>query len=91
MPTLRSLLAALPHLPVQPLETVLVRQVPLEDLVAAGLPPDFLFTSGRPNRYNPAGVECVYFAEDERTASAERAAGLPRRLAVPCAWGPPPS
>ena len=27
--------------------------------------------SGRPNRYNTAGVRCIYFAEDEATAAAE--------------------
>lgn len=32
---------------------------------------DFLFMSGRPYRFNPAGVRCVYFAEGERTAAAE--------------------
>lgn len=34
-------------------------------------PPDFRFTSGRPNRYNPAGIEGVYFAADAATAGAE--------------------
>ena len=34
-------------------------------------PPDFLFTSGRPGRYNPAGVEGVYFSADGATAGAE--------------------
>jgi hypothetical protein len=27
--------------------------------------------SGRPNRYNTAGVRCIYFAEDDATAAAE--------------------
>jgi RES domain-containing protein len=27
--------------------------------------------SGRPSRFNTAGVKCVYFAEDEATAAAE--------------------
>jgi len=27
-------------------------------------PPAFLWTSGKANRYNPAGIECIYFAED---------------------------
>lgn len=44
--------------------------VPLGDLVKNS-PPDFLFTSGKPNRYNPAGIECVYFSEDEATARLE--------------------
>jgi RES domain-containing protein len=32
---------------------------------------DYLFMSGRPSRFNTAGVKCVYFAEDEDTAAAE--------------------
>jgi RES domain-containing protein len=36
-----------------------------------GDPPRFLYTSGRPNRCNPRGVDCLYFSEDERTADAE--------------------
>ncbi|MGH7785607.1 MAG: RES family NAD+ phosphorylase [Candidatus Binatia bacterium] len=50
--------------------TRLIRVVPALDL-GRRVPPNFLFTSGRPNRFNPAGVECVYFAEDEATAVAE--------------------
>lgn len=41
--------------------------------------PDFLYTSGKPNRYNMAGVECVYFSADESTARAE----LSRALTIP--------
>lgn len=37
----------------------------------AGLPRTFLFTSGRANRCNPAGVRCVYFSETAETARAE--------------------
>lgn len=33
--------------------------------------PDFLFTSGRPGRYNPRAVEAIYAAEDQATAGAE--------------------
>lgn len=33
--------------------------------------PDFLFTSGRPNRYNPRGIDALYAAEDQATAGAE--------------------
>jgi RES domain-containing protein len=43
-------------------------------------PPDFLFASGRPNRFNPRGVRCLYFSEEAETAEAERARyweGLP--------------
>jgi len=32
---------------------------------------DFLFTSGKPYRFNTAGIECIYFAENEKTARAE--------------------
>ena len=32
---------------------------------------DFLFTSGKANRFNTRGVWCVYFAEDDATAEAE--------------------
>ena len=53
-----------------------LRAIPLERIVERRVlesrrPPDFLFTSGRPNRYNPAGVECVYFSADGATAGAE--------------------
>jgi RES domain-containing protein len=33
--------------------------------------PDWLFTSGKPNRYNPAGVNCVYSAETKEVAQSE--------------------
>jgi len=36
-------------------------------------PPDWLFTSCKPARYNPKGVACVYLAQDGRTARAELA------------------
>jgi len=36
-----------------------------------GSPPRYLFTSRRPGRYNPRGVECVYFAETEEVADIE--------------------
>ncbi len=48
----------------------LVRCVPHLDFMASD-PPRFLYTSGRPNRCNPRGVDCLYFSEDERTADAE--------------------
>ncbi len=37
----------------------------------AGDTPTFLRTSGRPNRCNPRGVDCLYFCETEATASLE--------------------
>jgi RES domain-containing protein len=49
---------------------MLVRRVPLTPLIESWAL-DFLFVSGRPYRFNPAGVRCVYFAEDERTAAVE--------------------
>lgn len=60
---------ALARAPVRPLKAMLVRCVALQPLISVGKP-DFLFTSGKPNRFNPAGVHCIYFAEDERTARA---------------------
>jgi RES domain-containing protein len=56
--------------PSRPLHTRLVRRVPMLDMIQ--LPPiNFLFTSGKANRFNTAGIECIYFAEDEETARAE--------------------
>ncbi|MDD2708070.1 MAG: RES family NAD+ phosphorylase [Verrucomicrobiae bacterium] len=52
------------------LQTTLVRIVPHAEL-AKHAPPDFLMTSGKPNRLNPPGIECVYFSEDETTANKE--------------------
>jgi RES domain-containing protein len=34
-------------------------------------PPDWLYTSGEANRFNPPKILCVYFANDERTAKVE--------------------
>ena len=51
-------------------EGELVRMVSFAAL-AQRTPPEFLYASGRPNRFNSAGVECVYFAEDEATARVE--------------------
>lgn len=62
--------AALAAAPVQPLRATLVRCVAMLPLTAGGTP-DYLFTSRRANRYNPAGVDCIYFSEDERTARTE--------------------
>jgi RES domain-containing protein len=62
--------AALAGAPVRPLWATLVRCVALLPLTAGGTP-DYLFTSGRANRCNPAGMAGIYFSEDERTARAE--------------------
>jgi hypothetical protein len=61
---------ALAAVPVRELKATLVRRVPLLPMMEA-VPVDFLFTSGKAYRYNPRGVWCVYFAEDEVTAAAE--------------------
>ncbi len=68
----QAIIEALASVPVIEVRGVLARIVPLGDLVK-NTPPDFLFTSGKPNRYNPAGIECVYFSEDEATAHLEYA------------------
>lgn len=70
MKAARSIAAALPSAPTRQLRATLVRRVPLSPLIKSGTW-DYLFTSGRPSRFNTAGVKCVYFAEDEATAAAE--------------------
>lgn len=65
-----ELLSRLKHLPVQRLRHTLVRCVELGSLIEDGKP-NFLFTSGKRDRYNLDGVKCIYFAEDEETARAE--------------------
>lgn len=70
--------------PGRPMTATLVRCVALAPLIRTGSP-DFLYPSGRANRYNPAGVACVYFSEDERTARSEydrRGVGLREPLAT---------
>src|SRR5215470_9607995 len=61
---------ALPHAPTGELRTRLVRRVPMLSMLGS-TPLNFLFTSGIAYRYNPRGVECLYFAETEATAAAE--------------------
>jgi RES domain-containing protein len=39
--------------------------------------PQWLFTSGKPNRFNPAGVNCLYMAGDHHVAGYECTIGLP--------------
>jgi RES domain-containing protein len=34
-------------------------------------PPNWLHTSGKPQRYNPANVHCIYFSEDASTTLLE--------------------
>jgi RES domain-containing protein len=66
----RSFAAVLQSAPTRILQATLVRRVPLSPLIGSGTV-DYLFISGRPYRYNTAGVNCIYFAEDEATAAAE--------------------
>jgi RES domain-containing protein len=48
-------------------------------------PPDFLFVSGQVNRYNPRGVQCLYFGETFQVAHLEYVGllGSPTRLEPP--------
>lgn len=64
------LLRALEGTAAIPWKTLLARRVPLFDLIA-NLPPKFLWASGKPNRFNLSGTECIYFSENEQTAQAE--------------------
>jgi RES domain-containing protein len=65
--TLRIALESAPGIGVK---AELSRLVPFVDL-ASNDPTNWLFASGKPNRYNPAGVECVYFGETREVAQAE--------------------
>ena len=56
--------------PTSSFQTTMVRRVALSPLMASGSV-EYRFTSGRPNRFNPAGIRCVYFAGNESTAAAE--------------------
>lgn len=68
--TLESLKAALQPAPALALKAKLTRRV--EYLALARYdPPNWLFTSGKPKRYNPAGVHCVYFGTDANVTRAE--------------------
>jgi RES domain-containing protein len=46
------------------------RSVPQTSLESHA-PPDYLFASGRPNRYNPRGVSALYVSENFATMGAE--------------------
>ena len=60
----------LARIPTRRMRRRLVRCVPQLDFDDSDTP-SYLYTSGRPNRCNPAGVECLYFSETEATAQAE--------------------
>lgn len=61
---------ALANVPGVELRSLLVRRVPLAAMLERE-ELNFLFMAGRPYRFNPAGVGCVYFAENEAVARAE--------------------
>ncbi len=67
LPSIKAVLAIARPLA---LKEQLSRLVPFLDLVAYS-PPNWLYTSGKPNRYNPAGIHCVYFAEARSVAQGE--------------------
>jgi hypothetical protein len=61
------------------LSATLVRRVPWTALHASA---DFLFVSGKPNRYNLAGTGSIYFAADDLTAQWEYEDGIAGPLAL---------
>jgi RES domain-containing protein len=56
--------------PTVSLKRIVVRLIP-RDWLERRRPPDFLFTSRKPGRFNEAGVRCVYFSEGDTTAEVE--------------------
>jgi RES domain len=56
--------------PTRPMRRRLVRCVAALHFLE-GSPPTYLYTSGRPGRCNPRGVDCLYFSETERVAVLE--------------------
>ena len=63
MDAVAAFLKNLAELPELWVEACFVRCVD-RDALEGSQPPEFLHTSGRPNRYNPAGIHCVYFSEN---------------------------
>jgi len=61
--------------PTRPLKRRLYRVVPALSYLRSARP-TFLYTSGRPNRCNPAEVDCLYFSENETTALEEYLQGV---------------
>jgi RES domain-containing protein len=57
-------------LPTRSTKQILFRVIPALSYTTSENP-SLLFTSGRPNRWNPKGVDCLYFSETKRTAEAE--------------------
>jgi RES domain-containing protein len=70
MDEIKRLLDALSTISSTTIRQRLVRCVE-RDALESNQPPAFLFTSGKPNRYNPAGIECVYFSENLEAATLE--------------------
>lgn len=67
---LESLKAALHAAPTVSWKGRLTRRVAFFALTAIN-PPNWLYTSGKPNRFNPAGVDCIYFSLDPAVARIE--------------------
>jgi hypothetical protein len=67
---LESLKAELPNVPAARWKGRLTRRVEFLALTAYN-PPNWLHTSSRPNRFNPAGIHCVYFAAAPEVARLE--------------------
>jgi RES domain-containing protein len=59
--------------PTRRIQGTLVRAVAAGALFPLGAPvaPNFLFTSGKQNRFNLSGTECLYWSEVEATTLAE--------------------
>jgi len=67
---LTSLKKALATAPAMTVKAKLFRRVEFLALVSI-TPPNWLYTSGKPQRYNPAGVHCVYFGADVNVTRTE--------------------
>ena len=70
---LASLKAALANAPATSIRATLVRRVEYFAL-ARYHPPNWLYTSGKAKRYNPAGVHCAYFGADAQVTRVEHEA-----------------
>ena len=79
---IKELHRLLESIPARRIRKTLVRCVALDALMGNGRP-DFLFTSGKRDRFNLEGIECIYFAEDEETARAEHRCQEKRRTFQP--------
>ena len=61
----------LPGLPVLEIRDMQLRRIVARHVLESRKPPQFLYTSGRPGRYNPRDALCLYVSEDAATAGAE--------------------